>query len=426
MFFVNTNLNLKKYYSLSILIAIIYIYYSLSGSTNDKSMYMSFFLILLWIVLAFYSNNDIFHYCLIKKESICLLIYFLYLFFTGIFQGGVLNTIKIIGQALIYFSPILLYNYYRNLSLYKLKTLLIWSCVFILYFILKSLIFYNTYTDAARKLASDISSFGNISIGGGYTLAYAVVLFVVFLFDIVINGIIKNIKIKSLLLFSIFLMIFLVLSTRSTLTILCLFFGIALSILFKKSEKKNQLFTVVLKFLLFLIIIIFTFSLQEEIGLFILNFTQNKNDVVSLRFQEIAIGLINGFASSEYLSMRLNIPLKSLYTFIQSPVIGKGYEYGYVWANSYPYLGGHGEWADILGSKGLVGGLIIYLIYFFPLKLERKYSKNYLSISYILTFILLGVFNPILSFQPNLILFFIIPSISVFLFSNNNKVILIK
>lgn len=423
------NESLLKSISLSVLLVIAFFFSALRGSTSSYSMYLSLGLLFAWIFIAFLSNSKAFIQAISTRQAKAFGIFLLFYFSTAIFVAGYLYTAKLIGTSLIIFSPMIVFSYYKSFNLKKLKLIVIVSMFFECYFIIKSYLFYSEYIDAARRLASNKEVFGDVAIGGGYALAYGLTILTIYYFDLLNNRIIKKIKIKIFIFVVNILMIILVLKTQSTLTIIWLFIGIAISFISRNRSniensldnrmfsKKYMLMTFkIFLLLLFAFIIIFFY---KDIGLLIIKYTENSSNVVSIRLREIGYSMALGLGNSDYLTMRLVIPLQSMSSFFQNIFLGQGYEYGYVFNEMYSYIGGHGEWADLLGSMGLVGSIPMFLLYIFAIKDERKLSGAYIPATYIWIFVLLGIFNPLRAFQPMFILLFAIPTFSLLLFGSN-------
>ncbi|SDO56080.1 O-antigen ligase family protein [Halobacillus aidingensis] len=416
--------------SLSLIIAMFYIFFSLSGSTGQKSLYISIGLLILWVTVALLSNAEAFYNAISTRQVKAFIVYLFFYTFTAVFVGGVVYTLKLVGSALIMFSPMIIYLYYRRLDPKKLKLILIVSLIFFCYLVINSLLFYSIHENAARQLAAGTEKFGDLAIGGGYTLAYGSTILGIYLIDLLFNSVIKKKKYKIITIIAIVLLCYLVISTKSTLTILWFFIGAILSLFlrypsFKNGldleKNKNNFLLNLFKIISFLFLAVLFFISYEKIGLWILNQTIGSSDVVSMRLRDIGESMAFGIQNSEYLKMRLEIPLKSLSSFLDNPLVGRGFEYGYAWEDTYLYLGGHSEWADAIGRMGILGGVPYFLIFLFAVKDERRFSGNYIPVTYGWTFLLLGIFNPLSGFPTMFTLMFIIPSLSFFLFNRFKK-----
>jgi O-antigen ligase len=285
-----------------------------------------------------------------------------------------------------------------------------------LFFNFKSLIFYSEISDAARILAADSNALGNISIGGGYSLAYANTLISIFVFDVILNRNIKSKTIKLILFLFLLISIYVVLKTKSTLTIIWLSFGLILTFFSKRAKNKvRRKSSSPLVFIITTIILIFVF--HKNIGYFLIdNF--RDNDVISMRLSELGRSLSSGIEASEYSEYRLSRYITSISSFFDSILIGNGYKYGYIYKDSLPYMGGHSEWLDALANYGLIGIIPLFLFFYNSLKNNPLITNKRISTSIIIVFILLGTFNPLISFHSMLVVLLIVPTFSNFIHSS--------
>lgn len=421
--------SVSKNISLSVIATVIFICFTLSGSTHKNSMYISLALLIIWVATAFLSNYVVFMKSLRQKQVIAFCVYLFFIFFTAIFKAGIFYTLKLIGGTMIIFSPIIIYLYYYNLNKDKLKLIVKLSLFYFIYLSIKSISFYKVNENAARRIAANEEVYGDIALGGGYALAYGAVLLIVYLTDLLVNKKITHRKNRFLIYGIIIILIYLVILTKSTLTIIWLFIGMIITIIFRDPRKfsksinksrnlRSISFNYILKIFSMLLLSIIVVLSSTKIGLLILNNT-NGTDVLSMRFREIGYSLAYGLDSSEYLISRLLIPIKSILAFLKNPLIGRGYEYGYVADQMYYYIGGHGEWADALGSLGMLGTMPYFLVYYYSIKAERRIASNKIPSNYILIVILLGLFNPLKSFQAIFILMLVLPTITEMLINNN-------
>ena len=420
--------NYFKYLSLSSIVAIVFIFFTLRGSTSDRAMYLSLGVLVVWIFIAFFSQPTVFLNSITTKPMILFYSFLLFYLVTAIFSAGPLYTAKLIGTSLIIFSPILLFEFYRRISLERLKAIVVISLFFGTYLIFKALIFYSTYDNAARRLASNELAYGDVAIGGGYAMAYAVTILSIYLFDLILNKKIESPKLKLIILISLLISTFFVIETKSTLTIVWLLVGYSISYISKnnygKKNSKNKKTKILfyMKILSSIFIVIFLILIRKDIGSLILNVTSDNLDVLSLRIRDIGYALTSGVGNSGQLALRLEIPMKSVNAFLTSPIIGRGYEYGYRAVEAYNYIGGHGEWVDALGKYGLIGSLFYFSIFVVFIRKERRISREIIPPTYVIVFVLLGLFNPLINCQSMFAMLFLIPSLSLLLVKNiDNK-----
>ncbi|MTI70089.1 MAG: hypothetical protein FH751_07555 [Firmicutes bacterium] len=412
--------------SLSIVVGVTFLIYSFSGSTNPISMYISFAMLVLWAIVSILSNTKAFFKSITSKPMIFLYLHLLFLLMTAINIAGILQSVKLMGMALVVFSPLMIYDYYENFNIKKFKIILYASISAMIIFGIKALVFYSNHRDAARRLATDETAFGDIAIGGGYQFAFAATIFIVYLVELLINKVIIKKKNKVLVILLIIFLFYLVLETKSTLTIISLFFGIGLTILNKnpvkvinrkiiRTQKRGIRISRIFKIgLLIILTMIIIFNIHD-IGRFIL-FNINGSDVVSQRLKEVGVVLANGLYESDYVVYRLDRPMFSMTKFIESPLIGQGYKYGYIYKDSLPYMGGHSEWLDALANYGMIGAFPFFSIFFIFFRRVKKEIGMIISTSYISTFILMGFLNPLVVFHTSFVVFLLIPIINKIIF----------
>jgi len=161
--------------------------------------------------------------------------------------------------------------------------------------------------------------------------------------------------------------------------------------------------------LIFVFLIIFIN--YRNIGLFIIKQTDKQSTALDIRISEIGRSMAYG-ENASYMESRRDIPIKSLKVFIKNPFIGIGYITGYNYIEAKILgLGNHGEWADALAMMGILGGVPYLLIYFYSVKNVCNYSKRFASPAWIITLVMMGLFNPFKTFQSHFALFFMINAI---------------
>lgn len=414
----------------SLISLIIFLSYALSYSTSTMYNFTSFGLFIIWTTLAFNKDRQRFLSIFKKSQIKYLILYLLFLWVTGVYNGGIVFISKLVAETLLTFSPILIYAYYRSDKKY-LSLIIKYSLVFITYLTIKSLIFYRSHDNVARILASNKRAFGIIRIGGGYPLAIGVTLLAVFIFDLLVNGQVRKkfTKISFGILYILFFV--LVFATKSIITLIGLLLGAFLSILFQRPShkryglsqdqinfKKDKIMRI-LKWSVGLIIVLI-FLNRESIGLAMEDYFVKK-DVLSIRLSQIGETLAYGFKPGNYIYDRVILSQRSIKSFIKNPIIGRGHVYGYIGKFKYYYLGGHGEWFDILGANGLIGGSLYFLIYYYSLKEDIVNILLLVPLTYVFIALYLGFFNPFRSFTVMFTLFFIIPAVSNLLKNFNNK-----
>lgn len=417
-----------KKYILIFLISVVLIGFATSGYNGQNTNYNLFIMFGLWVCTAIIINPRAFFRMFHKKTLIAFSLYILFFILLSIFSPNLFETAKVIGSTLVLFSPVLIYLYFIEIEQYNLfKLLVIISILIWVYFCITAIIFYSKNPSAARMLASNADAFNNLAIGGGYSLAYGSTIFAIYLFDICINKCISSKKLKLLFYIGIIIFSVLVIETLSTITIIGLFLGFSLVIIFKtigwvkarKDDYKGIKIEQLIMGLLLCVILTVLLVNTKNIGSILIKETYSKNDIISLRLQEVGVKLAYGdqnVGTGDF-DLRMNIFKDTVSKFFKSPIIGNGYKYGFTfYGGAYEGIGNHEEWIDILAIHGLVGGIPFLLIYIYGAIWEGKYCNKFVSPSWIFTLFFLGIFNPFKSFQSNFIVFFMLPSIGWLLY----------
>ncbi|MDD4689390.1 MAG: O-antigen ligase family protein [Eubacteriales bacterium] len=407
----------KKYY-LSVFLAVVLITFAISGYTAKSANYILLSILFLWYISAFLSAPSNFIKIFRNKISLAFMGFIIFYFIICLISSGVTNTIKYVGHSLILFSPFIIYLYYSKLKDKKLlKFILTVTIVFWVIFAIRALMFYQQNESAARILASDRNAFDSIAIGGGYGLAYGSAFLCIYLLDCFINKRFRRPKYKLYAVIAIALLFATVIETKSTVTLLGMIFGIALCVTFhllKKGSNKRITLKSIVWFLLMCIMFIVLIINTESIGTYIMRQTDDKRDTFSIRLYEVGATLannnINNGESADF-NIRMELIKKSATTFLENPIIGVGYKYGYISEYSAVNgVGNHSEWTDSLAKYGLIGGIPYLLIFAFIIKNERRNNIQAISSAFIFVVVFLGFFNPFLTAQSNIALFFIIPA----------------
>ena len=152
---------------------------------------------------------------------------------TSLPTAGFYDTFKYVGSYIVLFSPMFILSYYvksGNISLLKkilYATYFIWAIT-----AFRALQFYTLNPGAARRLANDQSAFGEIAIGGGYSLSIGSAILAVFLLDITLNKFIEKRSRRFIASILIIILSLVILRTWSTITLFGLIFGIVISLVF--------------------------------------------------------------------------------------------------------------------------------------------------------------------------------------------------
>ena len=296
---------------------------------------------------------------------------------------------------LMQFGAIIAYFSYYSESpnvINSIKTI----CLIIITIVsINALLFYIYNPNAARMLAADSSSFDNIAIGNGYSLAYSLAILSVYIFYCLLNGILKKRKILYIcLLFLFFITIYL---TESMTTLIALLLGIFITIIsriiFGKSLQKQTKARVLVGIILIVVFAIIFLSSINGIGRLLVSITDsNLSDLYSRRLNRIGEKLASFWTENNvynYIDERFSTVTLSLGTFFEHPMIGVGYKYGNIYSSGYNYgVGQHSEFADLLAQFGIIGMLTLLNIYIIfirkcNVKIQFRNSNNDFDIVHI-------------------------------------------
>lgn len=421
-------------------IALFFIIFTFIGFTGNFQNYFSFFLFLLWLVVAYLEDSSSFKNIINSPALIFFVFFLLYYFLTGLFFGSIFYLLKYVGSFLLCYGTIAFYEYYKN----REDLTFIINVVFLSVIVISlwAIIFYLKNPSAARLLASNFYAFDFIGIGGGYSLAFAATLLFVFILDLLLS---KDVHRKSYIITGfivLFIFLFLVIKTESTLTFMALILGtfVALVTHFltpkRVSAQKVKIFSVkkviVIVFLVIILIVV-AFNYKSILN-WIINFTSYRTDNLFFRRLKALTEQLNWALSGEsgninYFNERVETISVSLRTFLKNPLLGVGHKVGYVFGlYSRVNIGTHSEWVDYFAIYGFVGGFPLLMVYLTSLNnlKKREYISRY---SFIVSLVFMCLVNPFQTFQSCLTLFFLLPGLSKILYEKkitytNSKIIL--
>lgn len=409
-------------------LTLIYVFYMLSGYTSNTSLYIGFGIFVLWAFVAHMRDSWYLARVFKDKKIKYFTFYWLYIGVIGMPLGGFHYTAKQLGAAILLFSPIILLNFYAlGEDKDKLGRIVFWVLAAYAIFGIRSLVAYNEGI-AARGLAQNSALYGNIAIGGGYSLAYAAAILSVMMVDLRISRLTPH-KLRWFLGWLMIIMLgVIVYQTKSTVTFVCWVIGLCICISFRptaSSERTVKMRNTIIRFFILIIVVILGYLASKVFGEWLLKITANGTDTFTERLRSLAEWLASGGdeVSGSYFLDRLSIPLKPIRIFLQNPIFGAAYKYGNNYALSREYgIGQHCEWADALGAYGMVGGIPFLTVYVLSVKETMRSAKGKLSVAWVITLFLMGTFNPFRTFSSQFVLFFMVPAIASLLINKDNGV----
>lgn len=363
---------------------------------------------MIWLFLMAFHNKKAIKSFFLGRSCRPIWGYCTILILTSIIGSSFIWGAKISLSFIMGMSPAIAYNYYRS-SNQNIKPLTIVLLLILFIMAIYASYIGSKYEDLGRSITAGVYD-GDMMAFGGVALASGAAVFAVYLVGKLHS---LSLKWKIILLPLILVMISMVITSGSTISSVCLLIFLCLAII-------NVKYRILLWFVMISITILF-FAFYQEIGLAIIQFSYSVDDAVSsMRLRSLGSAIIYGSSGGDgdYFFGRIDRPLLSLQTFLNNPFFGVAYKYGNDWNRALSYgVGCHGEWADALARFGILG-LVYFKIFANFLQEPLRNQKNKM---WFWIWIVMGLFNPAVSFFSNLILFFIIPATSTSFFNNENK-----
>jgi len=397
----------KYRYWISLLFAIIYIYYTAGKRIGDSSFaVISGLLFISWLSFIFSFTNHKF-VKIINSKYLLLLVVLIYHFLSGLLVTPISKQIIYTAELFLFFSPLIIYDYFKQIKSRNVLFFLMYSIVIILsIYSFKTILYLIQHPLAARSMIS-IGIDDDVTIGGGFALAYSLSILVPCLFYILIGQRkLLSKPIKLIIIICIVLFSITVIASLFSIAILLLIFGCLFSLLVLKKERVFPSFLKVL-----IVSSLFYFLIGPVIGDFLIDSVHLSNPVLQQRSYEIGHALNGrGYSETKDLDARIDVYEKSLLTFMKNPVLGVGIEAGNNYNDLYAAgIGGHSAFLDYLGKFGLIG--CIPLFYFLFLSYKENARSNLVNLAW-LVFIISAILNPIVSFTVFLVLTLLIPLIN--------------
>lgn len=410
----------KYRYWIALIIAIIYIYYTAGKKIGDSSFaIISGLLFLSWLAFIFVFTN---HKCnkIFNKKYLLLFVVLIYHFLTGLMVTPLLKQTIYTAELFLFFSPLIIYDYFKQIKSKKIFSLLTYSIIITLSIYSFRTIFYLIDHPLAARSMISTEMDDDVTIGGGFALAYSLAIIVPCLFYILtrqkklFSKFNKTIIIACIILFSIT-----VFASLFFIAILLMIFGCLFSLLIRENKKVFSVFSKVL-----IISALFYLLIGPIIGNFLIDSVYFSNPVIQQRSYEIGYTLSGrGSSETEDLSARFNVYEESLKTFLRNPILGVGIKAGNNYNDLYAAgIGGHSDFLDYLGKFGLMG--CIPLFYFLFQCYKENANSNLVNLAWLI-FIISAILNPIMSFTEFLVLTLLIPLINNLQFNSETENILL-
>lgn len=413
--------NYNKSLGVSAIAFMIYCFYYISGYTGQGHNYIIMGLFLLWSISAWIEDSRSLSLALSSKCILWLLCFLIFYFLTSITKSELIYTLEYLAVYLFLYGTVIQFRYYmirnrireiQNINYIIMIAFAIFSSIAILFYVINP--------SAARTLASDFYAYGDIAIGGGYSIAFGSALLVVYFFEIVLRE--NKTKISKLILVILMTLFFvLVIKTESTITIIAMLLGMVYCIIRKiyfggvstsrRVSRERKIIAISSIIVLTVLVLLNT----SRIGGFLMESTQQnvESNVVMRRIHRIGEKLYYsgiGESHDNYVDERLDTIGSSWNTFVEHPLLGVGYKCG----NEYSKLEGlgvgtHSELLDTFAQFGIVGGGIWLA---FIISALKQTGRRTTFKGYYVTLTILLLLNPFKSFHGFIVLFFVIPTMN--------------
>ena len=391
-FFLLINKGFSILYLMSILIPVSNLY------LPDKSRVA---IVLLWLITAGLSSLK-----WLKRVHIFFLILsltclaFFVIVYNALAQVSMLNQelVKVYIYFLSFFPVLMFWFYYENSPSY-LRRLINLALAMTVITIYTTLVGLDKYPMASRLLAGAASMdqrelFTSLNIGG-YTFGYSLV----FLIPVLAFASKNSLPLKKV--FSFLLIFVIVYLNYKTMLVTAYIFCIILLVISVASFQEKKIYFILLLFLVPVSLLFF-----QDIFMFLLELNFIKNNISLYNHLMNIYGYVFYDYGFSYFS-------RSFVYSLSISALEKNYLLGY--AASGQMGGGHMQWIDFINYYGIVGGGLLFGVFYTIYKGFKKIFRFDSLLCIIIVFVALlimgSIKNTILSPASGLIIFFLMPSI---------------
>lgn len=410
-------LHSKKKAGVSSILYVAFCSFYISGLSSELHNYIQVGLYLAWLFVAMLEDRYAFKYSIQNKSNYLLLLFLAFYVFTGVLSGSAWNLITYVIVFVMLYGAFIPANYYLYRGRKKEVLFIVRTIAFVWgLFALNAILFYSVNPSAARTLAADFYAYDSIAIGGGYAIAFGSALLAVYLVDLLLNVKVKR-RQKTWCIIGIVLLLYLLIKTESTTTLIACVLGIIVS--FTRRFIKRHSYSGTGKFFSYALVLllgIFIYANINTIGGMMLANTTDTDQLLTRRFNRIGEKLFyagSSTSSENYVDERWGYVLLSFNTFAENPLLGIGYQSGYDYGiMERSGVGMHSEIGDTLAQYGLIGSIIWFSMIIVTLK---RMSDKKVGRSYIVSLLLMSLLNPFRYFHGFFILFSFIPLMNALL-----------
>lgn len=336
------------------------------------------------------------------------LIYIVTYLFYYIFSYGDLSLNNFVTPFFVYLCIYMGYFYFNFEDKKMVKLILLWIAVCATVTFVTTFYQMQVNMDVSRLLTSSSTSLsireylekkniGSFDFIHGTLLLIPMILLNVKVFLVSREKFLPVLIVMASLAFAVIIM------ANFSIAYIILTIAIILSLL---PSNKN----IFLMFFLTLVIVLLMSPIIVEISIFILTYIKNTSPSIMTQIKmESLINVLNRNEDLSSTSVRFNLYLMSLKSFLSSPIYGIG---GY-YQNCGVNIGCHSQILDDLGRYGLFGAvpfLLFISLYFNKIKVKLKSIRIKNTMFYtILLFFLLAFVNPVFTYGISFAVFFVLP-----------------
>lgn len=365
--------------------------------------YLHMFITISCYIIALFSSRMV-----LRRISWLLVTVVLFILLTALstkylFDMGNKELILWFYSYLCFFQPLFIVSFLLFIGKYRLlATITIIALGALTITSVTTLMGLNVFPDAARILATGDTGVGHVYLSyniGGYEFVYSLILALP-LYNYLFHYRLLN---RWILLFVLLLSVIVILKTQYGMATLLMLFAFILFFVNKVNMRKVFIIltTLLLCFILFM----------PMLPGLMLNFAAHVNTQgLKDRFISLADYLQYGSTESEEFNSRQSDYQLSIASFLDSPILGNLGRF----RDERSTGGGHSTFLDIIATSGLLGGLLIFIVFRFYYKnilspLQGHPAFGYMIWSCIL-FLLLSIMN--ISFSLGMVTFLVVPGIA--------------
>ena len=392
--FPKNNNSLAFGYWSSGIFCVLYCFFSMGTQVADKMLCHSLWF--LWFFTALFFCNNVFSKAFRNHKYIPLYIFMIYYFLSSMFSVGIATSANRIISLMELFSPILMYDIYKN-SGKNVIYFLVLSLLAITLYNVKSLFeAIDLYGLGLRIIQEDSDFFLHNAFNWSYSWVMITTFCAVVLFSIY-SSYLKEKKLVLVISITILILgIIVVFRSLFMTAIVSLLFGLLLAIMYgrRKWIAKSIIMSVVMG--VFFVVIFNT--LLNWIGTF-----QDDMSFFDEKFGEIYAFLTGKTGGSSDMAYRNQLSSISIKTFLSNPLFGINHKITDYRLVQYSAIGDHSEWMDAMALYGMFS----FVLFYFIIKCIKGYPKELMPV--FLIYIFVGFFNPLLYVLQNTITFLFIP-----------------